>query len=71
MPLDPPVMIAWPASLRLTGFDAAAPSRVPLRPPLYLVTPAQAGVQEPTLRRVPWIPAFAGMTGNKMPRSLI
>jgi hypothetical protein len=30
---------------------------------LYVVIPAEAGIQGPSARRLPWTPAFAGVTG--------
>jgi hypothetical protein len=30
----------------------------------YVVIPAKAGIQGPKPQRLPWTPAFAGVTGN-------
>ena len=33
-------------------------------PEHYIVIPAKAGIQDPRQQRLPWPPAFAGVTGN-------
>jgi hypothetical protein len=39
---------------------------VEMRDPLFpVVIPAKAGIQGRKIRRLPWIPAFAGMTEER------
>src|SRR5215470_11559062 len=49
---------------RRNGLHAIALPRVPGQSPFNSVIPAKAGIQGPRLRCFPWIPAFAGMTGE-------